>query len=38
MFRVLEKRVLRAIRGSKREEIAVDWRRLHNEKLLYLTH
>jgi hypothetical protein len=33
MFRVLEKRVLRAIRVLNREERAVDWRRLHNEKL-----
>jgi hypothetical protein len=37
MFRALEKTVLREIRGPKREEIAVDWSRLHNEKPLYLT-
>jgi hypothetical protein len=28
-----ENRVLRRIFGSKREEVAGDWRRLHNEEL-----
>jgi hypothetical protein len=30
---VLKNRVLRRIFGSKREEVAGDWRRLHNEEL-----
>jgi hypothetical protein len=30
---VFENRVLRRIFGPKREEVAVGWRRLHNEKL-----
>jgi hypothetical protein len=30
---VIENRVLRRIFGSKREEVAGGWRRLHNEKL-----
>jgi hypothetical protein len=30
---VLEKRELRSLFGSKREEVAEDWRRLHSEKL-----
>jgi hypothetical protein len=30
---VSENRVLRRIFGPKREEVAVDWRRLHNEEL-----
>jgi hypothetical protein len=32
-LRVFENRVLRRIFGSKREEVARDWRRLHNEEL-----
>jgi hypothetical protein len=30
---VFESRVLRRIFGTKREEVAGDWRRLHNEEL-----
>jgi hypothetical protein len=30
---VYENRVLRRIFGPKREEVAGDWRRLHNEEL-----
>jgi hypothetical protein len=30
---VFENRVLRRIFGPKREEVAGDWRRLHNEEL-----
>jgi len=30
---VFENRVLRRIFGDKREEVAGDWRRLHNEEL-----
>jgi len=30
---VFENRVLRKIFGSKREEVAGGWRRLHNEEL-----
>jgi hypothetical protein len=30
-FRVFENRVLRRISGLKREEVAGNWRRLHNE-------
>jgi hypothetical protein len=30
---VFENRVLRRISGPKREEVAGDWRRLHNEEL-----
>jgi hypothetical protein len=30
---VVEKRVLRRIFGRKREEVAGDWRKLHNEEL-----
>jgi hypothetical protein len=30
---VSENRVLRRIFGPKREEVAEDWRRLHNEEL-----
>jgi hypothetical protein len=30
---VFENRVLRRILGSKRDEIIVEWRKLHNEKL-----
>jgi hypothetical protein len=32
-LRVLENRVLRRIFGPKREKVAGDWRRLHNEEL-----
>jgi hypothetical protein len=32
-LRVSENRVLRRIFGPKREEVARDWRRLHNEEL-----
>jgi hypothetical protein len=32
-LRVFENRVLRRIFGPKREEVVVDWRRLHNEEL-----
>jgi hypothetical protein len=31
-LRISENRVLRRIFGPKREEMAGDWRRLHNEK------
>jgi hypothetical protein len=34
-FRVFENRVLRRTLGPKREEVAGDWRRLHNEELHY---
>jgi hypothetical protein len=30
---VFENRVLRRIFGRKRDEVAVDWRKLHNEEL-----
>jgi hypothetical protein len=33
-LRVFENRVLRRIFGPKREGMAGDWRRLHNEELL----
>jgi hypothetical protein len=33
---VFESRVLRIIFGSKGEEVAGDWRRMHNEELHYL--
>jgi hypothetical protein len=32
-LRLFENRVLRRIFGYKREEVAGDWRRLHNEEL-----
>jgi len=32
-LRVFENRVLRKIFESKREEVAGDWRRVHNEEL-----
>jgi hypothetical protein len=37
---VSENRVLRRIFGPEREEVAGDWRRLHNEELrnLYTEH
>ena len=33
---VFEKRVLRKIFGSKRDEVRRQWRRLHNEELYVL--
>jgi cell division protein FtsL len=33
ILRVYKNRVLRRIFGSKREEMAGDWKRLHNEEL-----
>jgi hypothetical protein len=33
ILRVFQKRVLRRIFGPKREEVARDWRKLHNEEL-----
>jgi hypothetical protein len=33
ILRVVENRVLRRIFGPKREGVAGDWRRLHNEEL-----
>jgi hypothetical protein len=35
-LRVFENRALRRIFGPKTEEVAGDWRRLHNEELRYL--
>jgi len=32
-LRVFENRVLRRIFGTRRDEVTVDWRRLHNEEL-----
>jgi hypothetical protein len=32
-LRVFQSRVLRRIFGTKREEVARDWRRLHDEEL-----
>ena len=32
-LRVFEKRVLRIIFGSKRDEVTGEWRKLHNEEL-----
>jgi len=32
-LRVLENRALRRIFGPKREEVTMDWRKLHNEEL-----
>jgi hypothetical protein len=32
-LREFEKRVLRRISGSKRDEVTGDWRKLHNEEL-----
>jgi hypothetical protein len=39
-LRVFENRVLRRIFGTKKEEVAGGWTRLHNEELhnLYATH
>jgi hypothetical protein len=38
-LRVFENRVLRGIFGGKRDEVTVEWRKLHNEELndLYCT-
>jgi hypothetical protein len=38
-LRIFEKRLLRRIFGSKREKVAGEWRRLHNEELhnLYIS-
>jgi hypothetical protein len=35
-LRVFENRVLRRIFGFKRDEVRVEWRRLHNEELYAL--
>jgi hypothetical protein len=35
-LRVFESRVLRRIFGSDRDEVTVEWRKLHNEELIYL--
>jgi hypothetical protein len=35
-LRVFENRVLRRIFGPKRDEVAREWRKLHNGELLYL--
>jgi hypothetical protein len=32
-LRVFENRVLRKIFGPRRDEVAVEWRKLHNEEL-----
>ena len=32
-MRVFENRVLRRIVGPKRDEVTVEWRKLHNEEL-----
>ena len=32
-LRVFENRVLRRVFGAKREEVTVEWRKLHNEEL-----
>jgi hypothetical protein len=32
-LRVFEKRVLRKIFGPKRDEVTVEWKKLHNEEL-----
>ena len=37
-MRVLEKRVLRRMFAPKRDEVAEEWRKLHNEELLICTH
>jgi hypothetical protein len=34
---VFEKRVMRGIFGSKRDEITGEWRKLHNEELMICT-
>jgi len=33
MLRVFENRVLRRVRGPKRDEVTWEWRKLHNEEL-----
>jgi hypothetical protein len=33
MLRVFENRVLRRVFGPKRDEVTVEWRKLHNEEL-----
>jgi hypothetical protein len=35
-IRVFENRVLRGIFGPKRDELTGEWRKLHNEELIYL--
>jgi len=35
-LRVFENRVLRRVLGSKRDEVTVEWRKLHNEELMDL--
>ena len=35
-MRVLKNRMLRKILGPKRDEVTVEWRRLHNEELYAL--
>jgi hypothetical protein len=39
-LRVFEKRVLRRLNGPKRDELTVEWRKLHNEELndMYCSH
>jgi hypothetical protein len=37
MEREFESRVLRRIFGPKRDGVRGEWRRLHNEELLYLS-
>jgi hypothetical protein len=36
-LRVFENRVLRRIFGPKRDEVTGEWRKLHNEELVFLT-
>jgi len=35
-LRVFENRVLRRLFGPKRDEVTGEWRKLHNEELIYL--
>jgi hypothetical protein len=35
-LRVFENKVLRRMFGPKRDEVAGEWRKIHNEKLNYL--
>jgi hypothetical protein len=35
MMRVFEKRVLRRILGPKRDEVTGEWKKLHNESLMF---
>ena len=35
-LRVFENRVLRRVFGPKRDEVTGEWRKLHNEELMYL--